>query len=1128
MFNFCSRLLYKGKYIPVGRRIFREKLIKGRKQKSPIILLPPYITVHELRIMLNINYETCFKAANVYKCGNVYRWKDSEDRVFQTVNKRNVIIPYSTAAYVSKIFKYKPKLVQVELYCEQENYDLEHMNLLDIYKNTYIEEKKYYDEFYLLSQNNEKKNTNELKNINIRGFKNETKNCNINNDISLLINNKYISSNIYTNNKKINDEKKKNYYTVISVIGHINHGKTTLLDKITNNNLALNEAGCITQNIKPIHFEYAPFKFTFLDTPGHKVFQIFRGRAAFLSDILIILISLEVGAEIQTEEAIKYADKFDIPVIFVLNKADIYGSNESIVKAELKNQCRKMYDEQILKHNFSNEIDKAITISSLTGYNLHKLINRIYFLSQHMNLPYNNINNDNINSNNIDNNLAYESMKKNFLIPQNKDDININHLDNNDNNNNNNNIHLSKNNPTHDNSNLLKKYIRKSDFLLALDTYPFGMGIVVDISKNSSKGTILNVIIRNGFFIEGNYFICGSAYGRIQKMYKFNTNFKENCTYASVGMAIQIAGIRKYGNATTDDLIFTLPQNNAFRLCQYRLMVEKLSTLQVSGKEISVSWENDMKKNEYHAEDIYENRLEMSDKRKAIEEFGVQNEPIFNDITYEEFHKSNTQLKKEQDNYIEIQLEEENENQKSNIEKINKIQNVLSNDEYDDCIVIPHDNTYSFLKTSKNEEMHVSKHAQISSLNNTNEAILNDTQMCQQNEQMKEEMDSIYTDKINANMEKEGDIIYDQEINDNKKGYKIDSQNNSELSQINKKKNQIIKDDHNSEYDNETNEAQVNTNNIYNINNEENSTNSNSYKEYLETYNVETTIPRRGRKNKYSKNIYKINTKSPFKDNVTNRSNYNNDNNYNSNNNQNNDLRAPWYYEESEETWAKKVLQRNDELMETWRNKTKQRELEKQRQIFYEKQMILKNEMIKRNLLGEEKLTEEQINAYLYDEPNKNKKYDTDINQNDQNDNDTHTDDKFNLPKKNCPVIPIIIRTNYVGIFDIFLDEFENLQKKYNVKISVVHGGIGPITPNDVVHAEVESHFGYCCIYAFQVKVLPDSVKQAVLSNIVIKQFDVFTDLIDDIVKRITNIKALIAHNMYVRSLKKEKTQEGM
>ncbi|SOV17516.1 translation initiation factor IF-2, putative [Plasmodium sp. gorilla clade G2] len=1126
MFNFCSRLLYKGKYIPVGRRVFREKLIKGRKQKSPIILLPPYITVHELRIMLNINYETCFKAANVYKCGNVYRWKDSEDRVFQTVNKRNVIIPYSTAAYVSKIFKYKPKLIQVELNCEEDKYHHEQMNLLDIYKNTYIEEKKYYDEFYFISQNNQKKNSNELKNFNNRGLKNETKNYNINNDISsLLINDKYISSNIYTNNKKINDEKKKNYYTVISVIGHINHGKTTLLDKITNNNLALNEAGCITQNIKPIHFEYPPFKFTFLDTPGHEVFQIFRGRAAFLSDILIILISLEVGAEIQTEEAIKYADKFDIPVIFVLNKADIYGSNESVVKAELKNQCRKMYDEQILKHNFSNEIDKAITISSLTGYNIHKLINRIFFLSQHMNLPYNNINDHNINSNNIDNNVAYESMKKNFLIRQNEDDININHLD--DNNNNNNNIHLNKNNPTHDNSNLLKKYIRKSDFLLALDTYPFGMGMVVDISKNSSKGTILNVIIRNGFFIEGNYFICGSAYGRIQKMYKFNTNFKESCTYASVGMAIQITGIRKYGNATTDDLIFTLPQNNAFRLCQYRLMVEKLSTLQVSGKEISVSWENDMKKNEFHAEDIYENRLEMSDKRKAIEEFGVENEPIFNDITYEEFHKSNTQLKKEQDNYIEIELEEENENEnenyKSNVEKIKKIQNVLSNDKYDDCIVIPHDNTYSFLKTSKEEEMHVSKNTQISSLNNTNQTNVSDTQTCQPKEQVKGETISICTNKINVKMEKEGDIISDKLINDNKKGYKICPQNNSEPSH--KNKNHIIKDQHNREYNNETKEVQVNINNI---NNEENITYSNLNNEKVESYNVEATIPSRGRKNKYSKNIYEINKKSTFKENVTNGSNNNNEDNYNSKNNENNDLSAPWYYEESEETWAKKVLQRNDELMETWRNKTKQREIEKQRQIFYEKQMILKNEMIKRNLLGEEKLTEEQINAYLYDDPNKKKKYHTDVNENDQNDNETHTEDKFNLPKKNCPVIPIIIRTNYVGIFDIFLDEFENLQKKYNVKISVVHGGIGPITPNDVVHAEVESHFGYCCIYAFQVKVLPDSVKQAVLSNIVIKQFDVFTDLIDDIVKRITNIKALIAHNMYVRSLKKERTQEGM
>ncbi|SCP03237.1 translation initiation factor IF-2, putative [Plasmodium malariae] len=1164
MIFLFNKLLYKGKYIPVGRRVFREKLVKGRKQKSPIILLPPYISIHELRLMLNINYETCFKAANVYKCGNKYRWKDSDDRIFQTVNKRNVIIPYNVAAYVSKLFKFKPKLIEVEIFCEEgKRVD---KSLMDIYKNAY-EAEKYYENS--LMHQNGRLYCNRERGVNMGGGANtltrdvrkislsnqgSINRCGNDNGSGMGHSGSYNSicvshtdDNSDNHTQGLHDcllahpsayysssNERQNYYTVVSVIGHINHGKTTLLDKITKNNLALSEAGCITQNIKPINFEYGPYRFTFLDTPGHKVFQIFRGRAAFLSDILIILISLEVGAEIQTEESIKYADKFNIPVIFALNKADIYGGNESIVKAELKKQCVKMFDDGNLKHNFSVEIENSITISSLNGYNLDKLVNRIFFISQSINLPYHSVNDfythymdDRLGVNNsymddcprVDGSRDEEKAKV-----QRNDDLN-----------------------------LLKKYIRKSDFLLALDKSPFGMGIVVDISKDSSKGTILHVIVRNGFFIEGSYFICGSAYGRIQKMYKFNSNYKECCNYASIGMAVQISGIKKSGHATTDDLIFTLPQNNAFRLCQYRLMVEKLTTLQVSGKEIKVSWENDMKKNEFHAEDIYENRLEMSDKRKAIEEFGVQNDKIFEDVSVQEFHKSNTQLRKEENDFVQIELEEEHKYEEVQNNKKQKIQTILMQQDNNESILVPEEKTILYFQNPINNP-------QCNSLDNESLSVgevngTSEKQPCNREKPNSTKLDYSKNSHLEYCYQKNYNPQNDRHKNDGYKQsvhpgisssslineYAFDSDTSNILD--NNSVSQIDNKGQRTDYDYATlqnkvygsmekrstmKEEQKNIGKeaVCRIGEEERKKVKNEEDNYSKGTNVltdkELELNYRGRKNKYSKDFYtmydtSLNEESSEKpDTSHNANNQNEGNNWRENMNK---LNEPWYYEESEETWTKKVLQRNDKLMESWRGKTRQREIEKERQLFYEKQMILKNEIMKRRLLGEEELTEEEINAYLYGE--KNEKADDNTNAVDQNED-------IKLPEKNCPVIPIIIRTNYVGMFDIFLDEFENIQKKYNVKISVVHGGIGPITPNDVVHAEVESNYGYCCIYAFHVKILPDSVKQAVLSNIVIKQFDVFTDLIDDVVNRIKNVKALIAHNMYVRSLKNEKTREGL
>ncbi|PHJ16336.1 elongation factor tu gtp binding domain-containing protein [Cystoisospora suis] len=131
-------------------------------------------------------------------------------------------------------------------------------------------------------------------------------------------------------------------------------------------------------------------------------------------------------------------------------------------------------------------------------------------------------------------------------------------------------------------------------------------------------------------------------------------------------------------------------------------------------------------------------------------------------------------------------------------------------------------------------------------------------------------------------------------------------------------------------------------------------------------------------------------------------------------------------------------------------------------------------------------------------------------------------------PPRDAPVIPIILRTDVVGTFDVVLDELEKLQEEVGMRIPVVHGGVGPVIPRDIVHAEVERTYGYCPVYAFKVPVLPDAVKQALVTSIVIKRFDVFTDLIQDVRERCTNVRRLLDHNFYVRSLKTEPTKSGL
>lgn len=168
---------------------------------------------------------------------------------------------------------------------------------------------------------------------------------------------------------------------VVTIMGHVDHGKTKLLDYLRKTNVVSGEAGGITQSIGASQIVYNGEKITFIDTPGHQLFSSLRARGAKITNIVIIVIAGDDGVKQQTVEAISHAKAAGVPIIVAITKADKGVPNMDLIKSQIS-------EHGLTPEDWGGNVP-MIQVSSVTGQGITDLLDMIVLQAEMLELAYN-------------------------------------------------------------------------------------------------------------------------------------------------------------------------------------------------------------------------------------------------------------------------------------------------------------------------------------------------------------------------------------------------------------------------------------------------------------------------------------------------------------------------------------------------------------------------------------------------------------------------------------------------------------------------------------------------------------------------------------------------------------------